>query len=366
MVRTSLILPIALLAAFSQAQVAGAVAKPVTYSIQALGPIAGKSGSMAIALNDRGEVVGASTVVGSSFEEVATIWRNGLPQSLGIVNGGTYSVAEGINEQGRVSGEADDGDIRPLCVVFEQGEALIIDTGGNNSRGIFVADSGEVIGNYARGFGGDWLPTLWSEEVGRPGRWDQLHLPLYLDGSNFSYNYINAANDGLEAVGQVSSLAFSSRGGYWQGNAAHTLRLLQPIAGYHNCYAYGINNAEIIVGVSDVGTSGDRPTFWNARAGFAPNSLPLLPGENFGTAFGINEAGVVIGTHGVNALPAIWFEGRIYDLMSLIDGSSAGWTNLVVSDINNVGQIVGQGDFNGLPRGFILHPTPGISKRRVR
>ncbi|NUN98852.1 MAG: hypothetical protein HUU16_22085, partial [Candidatus Omnitrophica bacterium] len=52
----------------------------------------------------------------------------------------------------------------------------------------------------------------------------------------------------------------------------------------------------------------------------------------------------------------LWKDGELYDLTKqLVDGK--GWILLVAKDINNKGQIVGEGTFQGKYRAFLLDPV---------
>jgi len=48
----------------------------------------------------------------------------------------------------------------------------------------------------------------------------------------------------------------------------------------------------------------------------------------------------------------------LLSLTSLLDPIFLGWTITTATDINNVGQIVGVGDFGGVSRAVILTPVP--------
>jgi probable HAF family extracellular repeat protein len=56
----------------------------------------------AFAINDSGQVVGASSVTSGGYH--ATIWNGTTPTDLGTLVGGSYSVATGINNSGQVVG----------------------------------------------------------------------------------------------------------------------------------------------------------------------------------------------------------------------------------------------------------------------
>jgi probable HAF family extracellular repeat protein len=88
---------------------------------------------------------------------------------------------------------------------------------------------------------------------------------------------------------------------------------------------------------------------------------PLVPGERASSqAKAINRAGVVVGAcdrpqGGTYAF--MWQDGVGYELNKLMDDASAGWRLLSATAINNHGQIVGQGTFNGVRRAFLATPA---------
>jgi hypothetical protein len=54
---------------------------------------------------------------------------------------------------------------------------------------------------------------------------------------------------------------------------------------------------------------------------------------------------------------ALWSNGTATDLNSLVNAAS-GWVLLSANSINDSGQIVGDGIFNGQKEAFLLTPTP--------
>ena len=68
-----------------------------------LGTLGGEE-STAIAINDRGQVVGASQT--SSGDHHAFLWQDGVMTDLGTL-GGSESYAFDINESGQVVGESE-------------------------------------------------------------------------------------------------------------------------------------------------------------------------------------------------------------------------------------------------------------------
>ncbi|MGH9906647.1 MAG: hypothetical protein ACRD8U_13815 [Pyrinomonadaceae bacterium] len=88
----------------------------------------------------------------------------------------------------------------------------------------------------------------------------------------------------------------------------------------------------------------------------------LTPQHTFSQAFGINNPGQVVG----HSSPSFFFSGTekafifsggvMQDLNNLIPLNS-GWLLKTAIDINDAGQIVGNGQLNGEERAFMLTPT---------
>jgi probable HAF family extracellular repeat protein len=88
----------------------------------------------------------------------------------------------------------------------------------------------------------------------------------------------------------------------------------------------------------------------------------LAPGQD-SEALAVNSRGQIVGWSGFpDALPRafLWQEGVMLDLNGLIPANS-GWLLMRATGINDEGQIVGEGFWNGLRRVFLLTPalTPG-------
>ena len=93
---------------------------------------------------------------------------------------------------------------------------------------------------------------------------------------------------------------------------------------------------------------------WKNRQAF---DLGTLGGKN-STAYGVNSAGVVVGEADrnlVNQLQSTAFvyeNGAMYDLFA-----GTGWSGGSASAINDAGQIVGTGLYNGAIRAFLATPV---------
>jgi probable HAF family extracellular repeat protein len=90
---------------------------------------------------------------------------------------------------------------------------------------------------------------------------------------------------------------------------------------------------------------------------YTVTDLGTLGGTN-SVPYAINNKGQVVGSSKItsgNQHAFLWKRGTLYDLNSLISNNS-GWELTNASSINDVGQIVGTGKFNGQQRTFLLTP----------
>jgi probable HAF family extracellular repeat protein len=89
-------------------------------------------------------------------------------------------------------------------------------------------------------------------------------------------------------------------------------------------------------------------------------SLGTLGGEN-SAALGINNSMQIVGSSyledGLTQHAFLWSEGELVDLNSLIDPES-GWELTSAFEINDSGDIIGFGTYNGVERGFYAKAVP--------
>jgi probable HAF family extracellular repeat protein len=97
--------------------------------------------------------------------------------------------------------------------------------------------------------------------------------------------------------------------------------------------------------------------FITMQFSYTVTDLGTLGGTN-SVPYAINNKGQVVGSSKItsgNQHAFLWKRGTLYDLNSLISNNS-GWELTNASSINDVGQIVGTGKFNGQQRTFLLTP----------
>ena len=119
-----------------------------------------------------------------------------------------------------------------------------------------------------------------------------------------------------------------------------------------NSHATGISNVGEVVGYASL-SSGYEHAF--SALGTAMTDLGTLGGSSF--AYGVNDSGEIVGyswpTTGENPHAFLYLNGMMVDLNALIP-SGSGWQLLEAYGINNAGQIVGEGLWNGQTHAFLL------------
>lgn len=116
-----------------------------------LGSLGGAMNNVAFAINNRGQVAGISDVPGDTTTH-AFFWQNGVMTDLGTLPGDTLSIAFGISETSQVDGESCDASGNCRAVVWQGGVISDLNTlASNSSLYLLQADwsnsRGEVVGS---------------------------------------------------------------------------------------------------------------------------------------------------------------------------------------------------------------------------
>lgn len=267
---------------------------------------------------------------------------------LGTLGGGTESKAFAINSSGGIAGVS-------TATTGGQYSPASWTGGGVTDIGGFAADVGgeayalNEIG-YVAGFGrtstGELHPFIWS---------DIFHKrDLGTLGGYFAAAFdVNNAN---QVVGQSEIAQLVDRGFVW--SAATGMQAI-PTLGGSSSGARSINDRGEIVGAAD--RADGRSHAFLLRNG-AMIDLGTLGGHR-SVAYKINERGVVVGssttTNGVPSPPNRAFlytsEGGMISLGTL------GGPNSVAYDVNDGGFVVGAAEIAfGQSRAFIYSPTQGM------
>ncbi len=283
----------------STASATRASSVPSGWTIRDLGALGGTGGSVATAINDRGEVVGYSdwtpgpgTGPFTCPKRHAFLWRNGRMHDLGTLGGRSEALA--LNERGQIVGWSSSA-IRTARqpVIWENGAIRPLrepDTtrpiGGSVATGI--NERGEISGFW-------WFAN-------------------------------RKARAGEACVGPGAGRAFLWRRGFFQSLPAR-----------HRAVAHAINDSGLLVGTgvvplwwSDAGNHGGWGTMRGAFYGV--NRRGVAVGEVFAPAFGRTASGDPI-AHAVR-----WEKGKTRDLGTL------GGTYSSANAVNDRGQVVGVSD----------------------
>lgn len=314
-------------------------------------------GSVARGINNRGQVVGvADTDQGTRR---AFLWEpaSGIIdlQNNGVTFGGSHSDAWGINKDGVIVGEAN---IPPSsgnpfefshAFVFSPGAGMtdlngqVTFLGGQNSRTTAVNASGQAAG-LAQDLQGNW----------RAFRYDLSSGLVDLGTLGGIQSRANGLNDQFEVAGAADMADGSVRGTLWTPTRGTFTFFFNRS---RVCEAYDVNNAGLVVG-SGV-QSGVTRAF---SADTVRQKFRGLPGRRRAAvtvAFAVNNKGRVVGWSGGRGAPqqraVMWNNGRLVDLNTRLPRRS-GWVLWRALDINDKGQIVGEGRRNGQTRAFLLTP----------
>jgi probable HAF family extracellular repeat protein len=316
-------------------------------------------GQIPCRLNNLGDVVGRA---GNSGQTQATLWSRGnmQPKHLGALPGGEYSAAFAINDTGEVAGASNTANsIVPFIWKASGGLERIPSLPGDNcGQGFGINKNGHVAGyssgpNGARAF-------LWTRSTG------VRNLGSLPGGS---HSKAREVNDSDQVAGTSSSPA-GNRAVLWTNTGQ--IRDLGTLPGDTSSEGAAINNAGGVVGYSK-GPGGLHAFLWSAATGM--QDLGVLPGGNSSRALDINDMGGVVGSSASSSGDHAFIWTRQTGMTDLNSAASAGLGVLFVEahSINSTGEIlvVGKAMPNGgtgapedhdcapaPPSTFLLIPTP--------
>jgi probable HAF family extracellular repeat protein len=273
-----------------------------------LGTLGGPS-SRAYAINASGQVAGSSvTATGTTH---AFLWTPGQGmRDLGTLPGGALSIGRGINDRAEVVGQstrprADPLDPRgPVTHAFRWTLALGMEDLGtlgslNGSIAYDINNVGHVVGR-AYAVDRDIFPPIDPEFYSRAFLWMPGQGMQDIGALSGGYSVAHAINDlgtvvGRSWVSRPTSFVYHA----FRWRAGEGMQDLGAFAlSNDSSVAYGINNANQIVGSSKVGI-GDFLTDYTATNAFiwsaAEGLENLTPTTGIGTARAINDRQQVVG-----------------------------------------------------------------------
>lgn len=340
----------------------------------------GGSTSYALDVNSSRQVTGNSLVTsdpGSTGSLLrAYLWTSGTMTNLGSVpplppSTSTNRFARGyaVNDAGVVVGELNNDSSRAF--VYSGGVMSgLTRLAGDNDNGVAhdLNNAGVIVGISSNGTAS--RPTKWTHS-------GNGYVPSDLGtiaGTPASTGRAWAINENGVVVGLSLNGSGTSQATLWNAGAITNLTSLGD--GTRFSQAYALNKNLQVVGASSTGQTvgqliGTTSTTSITRAfrwqGGVMTELPPLnlytptndgPTTNYhSVAMDINDAGVIVGNSqriaGSAAVATLWKNDVPTDLNTFLPAES-GWVLRSAEGINENGDIVGFGTFNGEARAFLL------------
>jgi probable HAF family extracellular repeat protein len=213
--------------------------------------------------------------------------------------GGATSLARGVNSQGQVTGVSDlpDGSYHTFIWTAASGMVdLGTVPGDNSSNGFAINDNGEVFGeSHPPGAPGAGSPAIWMPNGSGGYTVASLNMSTLAISTDL--------NDAGMVVGDYPDAAGSDQPYAWTPTGGRVTLPLLP--GFYRGRATAISNPGTIVGwevyqsssgrhvVGGVNTDVTEPVVWPASGGVT--QLPIPSGYTNGQALGVNDLDVVVG-----------------------------------------------------------------------
>ncbi|HMO27216.1 MAG TPA: hypothetical protein PKB10_13215, partial [Tepidisphaeraceae bacterium] len=305
----------------------------------------------------------------------AYLWSppGGPMQNIGTLPGSNnFSRGYAINDFGVIVGESDNNTSRAFRWDGVNMTGLTR-LAGDNDRGVAhdINNAGVIVGISSNG------------TVSRATRWtngvaEDLGT---IAGTTTATGRAWAINQNGAIAGLSTNASGTSQATLWNNGVITNLGSLGD--GTRFGQAYGLNNSLVVVGATSTGqtvgqligtssTTGITRAFrWENGTMTELEPFNLYSPTNTGSdtnyhsvANDINDDGLIVGKServlGSAAVATLWENGVPIDLNTLIAPGS-GWMLRSAEGINDAGDIVGFGTFNGQTRAFLLTvPEPGV------
>jgi probable HAF family extracellular repeat protein len=319
----------------------------------------------ALAINNAGEMVGASEnglrdPATGAVQLRAVRWKDGQIENLGTF-GGNHSYASAINGRGQIVGFALNKIPDPFSLfdfgiggstkgtqtrafLWENHHKQDLDTlGGPDAWAIFVNERSQVAGySYINSTPNSptGVPTadpfFWSKEGGM--------IDLGTLGGTFGFPV--GLNDRGQVIG-LSNLAGDKTADPFLWDGQKLTDMFTAGSGGSFLFANAIDNSGEVIGAAAFSNHPFDAATWKQGV---VGDLGALPGDCFSQAFVMNSQGQIVGNSatcdGKTIRAALWEDGRVFDLNTLIPRNSS-LLLLESNAINDRGEIAG----NGFPHG---------------
>lgn len=258
----------------------------------------GWSSSDAVAINDRGEIVGNRY---SGSAEHAFLWRDGKMRDLGTL-GGTRSEATAINNGGEIVGDSTTASGEQHAFLWRSGRMVDLGTFGGAISARFGGIRGEQFEPRAINAHGT-IVGLVHDPLGSyetAFRWRSGHLSSF-GGLGGQPSRAIALNERGQVLVRTTPPTDKRGAAYlWQRGKLRRLPALNPRR--PATFATALNASGDVVGTSLVAIGDMRPFVW---AGGRMNALPTPSGRTgapFVSAAALNNRGQIVGSDGSHLL----------------------------------------------------------------
>lgn len=318
-----------------------------TFRLSNLGTLAGGE-SRPTAINAAGKV--------TLFNAVAGNYRAFLQDETRIdlgTLGGAQAYASGLNDTDRVVGYAEKGGGVTHAFVWTPGGSGG-DPGNPQMRGLGTLGGG-ISEAYAINAAGH---VTGYAENGSNARAFLFDGSTMIDIGRFT-GQPNSFGYDINDLGHVAGTAYDKNyrrpmAFLYRDNAAVDLGAL----GGKEASALALNDGDQVVGYSSVAGGTEHAFLYENGQMIDLGTL----GGDWSYALDINDQGAVVGGSFIDSAnliyhPFLYDRGSMVDLNDELDSTGLGWELLEAYGINNSGQIVGLGVFQGYDHIFLLTPT---------
>jgi probable HAF family extracellular repeat protein len=293
----------------------------------------------------------------------ATLWANNRAVDLGVLPGGEWSKAYAINDRGQIAGASDTNANGTHAALWIDGAVIDLSGPEETGRAYGINGVGQVVG-YSAVYRDNRQHTAEHATLWQNGKSIDIDL-LAVDrrgslNASFAYGINGSGEIALfsSSAGDDSRVSSVNRAIVWNGTEA---KVFEPLAG-HLSFANAINNMGQVAGYSRI-----SPKSFDTHAVLWTNSTALdlgtLGGRN-ANAIALNDAGQVVGeseTVDGKTHATLWSGNVAVDLNSHLDPDRkrTGWVLERANGINDRGWIVGEAINEQLKvtRAFLLVPT---------